>query len=517
MRRHFRTVGDTVAVPLDQAGIVCGIPSPMTAVGNHGAPIRPEERRRPAGLAMEGACHSGRGDGISDANERSRQRNGGDMPSLDIEPVDRRFLPPVGRGALIILFICYAVNLLDRSIISFLAVPLKADLHLSDAEFGTITGPVFSTAYASFSLLFAYFADRYNRAKLLAGFLIVWSGATLACGFVSSFTQLLLARLVVGIGEAGGTPTSYALVSDCVPKERLSSAYATFALATPCGILLAATAGTAVGEYYGWRVAFMACGIVGLLLVLAVRWKIRDFRAVTPAPSGPGRPHPLRALLGGTAVSFRKFKSCRSTVLVLGSYSFSIFLSSGILNWSPIFFHRYHGLPAHSASTYSGLAYCAGLAPGLLLGGLVADRLARRNRMGMLYLPWVVMPLSLPLFILAFQSANWHVALTALALGAFTLQLGTGATWGAFNATILPEVRAFGTAGLLVGSALIGGGLGNLLVGVLSDQLTGSLGASGLRAALLIVVPLFGFIAWSFLVLAGRFYIADLDRRDLGR
>lgn len=415
-----------------------------------------------------------------------------------------------------LLFLSYAINQMDRTIISFLAVPIKFDLGLSDAQFGIITGPAFSIPYGIFSFLFAYYADRGNRVHLLAAFLAVWSLATFACGFAGSFLQLLLARLVVGIGEAGGTPTSMALVTDCVSKERLSSAYAIFLLASPCGILTAAVAGSYIAERYSWNVAFFVCGVFGLLAACVTKLKVRDPRMQTSiADRGTTIQRSPKEILVSIVHASKIMIRRRSVVLILFSYSFSQFVSMVLLNWAPIFLNRYHSLNVHDASLYLGIAFVCGLAPGLIVGGLVSDRLAQRSQLWMIHVPIISLSLATPLLLMAFYVADWPVALGVFALGVFSAQAGTGPTLAAFIATLPSQIRATGTAALLLGTTMISGGLGNLLVGVMSDQLVPVLGASSLHFVLTVITIMFGVISVIFLIMSRKYYPADLRNSSL--
>jgi MFS family permease len=428
------------------------------------------------------------------------------MSAVEARPVARS----INVFIFAMLFLCYVVNLIDRSIISFVAIPMKKELNLSDGQFGILTGPVFSITYGLFAFVFAYYADRGNRARILVAVLILWSVATAACSLVNSFLQLFLGRLLVGVGEAGGTPTAMALVTDCAPKERLSSAYAIFILATPCGVLLAAVSGSYIAEHFGWRMAFLVCGLVGLPLAALIGLKLRDPRAELRNGRAENDAPSLGMMLKSIGDALRVMSSRQAMLLILFSYSVSFFLGTGVLNWAPIFFSRYHAFSPREASLYSGVAFCIGVIPGILLGGLVTDRLAKSNIMWMLYVPAVSIILSMPPLVIAYCAESKEVALLALAASAFLSQMSLGPMVGSFNALVPSEIRTIANSSLLLGAAIVSGGLDNVLVGALSDQLKGTFGTSSLRVGLLGVTLVSGVLSAIGFLLATRRYKEDL-------
>lgn len=424
-------------------------------------------------------------------------------------------MPRAARTSLWLLFLCYTANQLCASIISFLAVPIKIDLAISDLQFGIITGPGFSFTYGFFAFLFAYFADRGNRVNLLVGVLAVWSVATIACGLAASFLQLLAARIVVAIGEAGGTPTTMALVSDSVPRARMSSAFSILMLSAPLGFLISALAGSYFTEQFGWRATFILCGALGIPLAVLIKWKVSDPNVDRAGDTAAGEASfsPLQ-IVGGIFQSLKVIVRRRSVVLLLFGFSWAHYMGQVIPNWMPIFLNRYHGYSGPDAALWFGIAFVAGIVPGLLCGGFLADRLARTDPARQILVPVMALVLSVPLFVISFHLQDGTAALAVFAVGTFMSQLGMGPTLGAFNAALPSFVRATGTATLLLSASLIAGGLGNLAVGGLSDLLAGSLGTGSLRVVLSIVIPSFGVIAMTFLIFAGRFYGADLAALD---
>jgi len=186
-----------------------------------------------------------------------------------------RRLPPL---ALILLLAVYTVNFLDRQIVSILAEPIKRDLHLSDTQLGLLTGLAFAIFYTFLGLPIARLAERSNRVTIIGVSLAVWSGFTVVCGLATNYTQLLLARIGVGVGEAGCTPTAHSLIADYVPKSQRASALAFFAMGTPLGSLLGSSLGGVMSDTFGWRTAFLLAGVPGLLLTAVVFLTLREPR-----------------------------------------------------------------------------------------------------------------------------------------------------------------------------------------------------------------------------------------------
>lgn len=422
-------------------------------------------------------------------------------------------LSGTARLSLFVLFLCYTANQLCAAIISFLAVPIKAELNISDLQFGVITGPGFSFTYGIFAFLFAYYADRGNRVNLLVGVLVLWSIATITCGLVTSFIQLLLARIAVAVGEAGGTPTTLALVSDSVPKARMSTAFSLLMLAAPLGFLISAAAGSFFSGEFGWRATFMACGALGIPIAILMKWKVSEPREFAREPcANPGKSFSPAEIFGGTLASVKDVVGRKSAFMILLAFAWSNYAGGVLPNWLPIFLNRYHGYTAEEAALYFGVAFVGGIVPGLLLGGFLTDRLARRNPMWTVTVPLLAIATSVPLLLASFHIADATLALTIFGVGVFTAQLAVGPILGTFNAGLPSRVRATGSAMLVLGTSLLAGGLGNFTVGALSDLLAPGMGVGSLRIVLTIVIFTFASLACICLLLSRRTLLDDLAR-----
>ena len=190
---------------------------------------------------------------------------------VDETDMSSRITPAYRRYALILLVLAYTSSHIDRNIVGILIEPIKADLMLSDTQMGFLSGIAFALFYATLGIPIAVFADRSNRRNIIAWSIAIWSAMTAVCGTAQSFWQLAIARVGVGIGEAGSGPSSHSMIADLYPKEKRSSAMSIYALGVYFGIMLGFLIGGFVAEWWGWRAAFLVVGAPGLLIALLVR------------------------------------------------------------------------------------------------------------------------------------------------------------------------------------------------------------------------------------------------------
>jgi MFS family permease len=402
------------------------------------------------------------------------------------------------RLVLWLLLIVYIFNFIDRQIVNILAEPISRDLGLSDTQIGPMTGIAFALFYTFLGLPIARYADRpsTNRIGLIAVALAVWSAMTALCGLAQNFVQLLLARVGVGVGEAGGTPAAHSLISDIVPPERRSSALAFYALGIPIGSLLGSMIGGLLADSVGWRAAFLFVGLPGVLLAVLLLVLLRDPRRTGLAA------RPQAAIAAQAALSNREalkqILGSRVFVLLLCAASAASFLSYGKATWAIIFFQRTYGLSPGMVGFWFGI--WAGLAGilGTLAGGWLADRFGRSDRRHVLTAPAVGMVIAVPLSYAAYMASDWKVSLALLMVPTFLNSLYYGPTFSSAQGLVRPEARAMASATLLFCQNLIGLGLGPLFFGMLSDLFRPTAGEDSVRwvlygAAWLGLVPAFFF------------------------
>ncbi|GAA0765643.1 putative MFS family arabinose efflux permease [Erythromicrobium ramosum] len=401
------------------------------------------------------------------------------------------------RITLWILLVVYVFNFIDRQIVNILAEPIARDLDLSDTQIGLMTGLAFALFYTVLGIPIARFADRgtTSRPKVIAVALAVWSAMTALCGLAQNFAQLLLARIGVGVGEAGCTPPAHSLISDMVPPERRASALAFYSLGIPVGTLLGMIIGGTLADHVGWREAFVIVGLPGVALALVVLFVIKDPRHSNAAAILRGKNQPAALPLGQAVAEVMR---SRAFVLLLFAGSAASFLAYGKTTWTTIFFQRTHDLTPGQVGLWFGLLGGVAGILGTWAGGYLADRFGAKNRRHVLSAPAIGMALAVPLAIAAYHAPSWPLALALLFIPTVCNSFYYGPTYSAAQGLVPVRARAIAAASLLFFQNLIGLGLGPLFFGMLSDWLQPTYGADSVRyvlygAAILGLVPAFFF------------------------
>lgn len=377
---------------------------------------------------------------------------------------------------LALLLAVYVCNFIDRTILSVLQQPIMEELHLSDWQLGLLSGPSFALFYAVLGLPIARLAEFHNRSTIICIALALWSGMTALCGLASSYAQLFLFRVGVGVGEAGCTPPAQSLISDYFEARKRTTAMAVYSLGVPMGILLGATLGGFIAERFGWRAAFFFAGVPGLLLAVAVKLTIRepqrgasDAKQVLSASEiTPGIRDVCRSMWTNLAL---RHLTIGSVLASLGGY--------GIAAFSATYFMRAFELGPARAGLIAGIASGLSCGIGTLLGGILTDRVGHRDSRWYAWLPAVGLVLAVPLYLLSFwqMELSWAAALLA-APGVFHY-LYLGPTYGVLHNLVSARERATASALLILLMSLIGLGIGPPLVGVLSDAVAHSAFTAG--------------------------------------
>lgn len=409
---------------------------------------------------------------------------------------------PVYRGwVLFVMVLVGACSFMDRQILTMLIEPIRRDFGLSDQQLGLLTGVAFASVYTLAAIPAARLADRWSRRSVMAAAVAIWSAMTVACGLAGSFVQLFLARMGVGLGEAGGTAPAQALVADYFPPQQRATALSIYLLGAPIGMGAGlAFAGWVLVEY-GWRWAFILAGIPGLLIVPLLMFTVKDVRQKQVAGSLQGQDQrPLRETL---ATLWR----IRSLPLMMLGSTLMALLGMGLIAWVPAFLERTHGLAPTEIGAKLGLFLAIGSMIGHLSGGPLAGFLGRRDLRWHLWTPVVTGIIAVIVIAAALNSPPD----AAMALFGFQVFLtGLFAAPMIYMATTLaPDwARATSAACAMFAINLFGLGLGPLIVGSLSDVLRPSFGEDSLRIALLAALIVYIPAAISFL-LASRTYRSD--------
>lgn len=403
------------------------------------------------------------------------------------------------RYALALLFLAYVVNYIDRQIVTILQEPIKADLGLSDTQLGLMTGLSFALFYATLGVPIARIADRRSRSRLIASAITLWSVMTAACAAAGSFWTLLLCRMGVGVGEAGLSPPAHSLISDYYEPERRATALGLYSVGIQVGVFLGFVAGGLINHYFGWRMAFLVVGLPGLLLAVLIRFTMRE------PPRGqfdpPGAADGASESLPATLAALWRIRTFRFAALACGFHALTLY---GHGHWAPPYLGRVHALPLPEIAFWLALLAVLPGALGIWIGGILADRLARRSDKGRLWVAAGSLALLIPFEIAYALAPDVAMVLTMSTVTHFLGGMYLAPTIAFAHSQVEPRQRASASAVLLLGLNLIGLGLGPMLVGLLSDAaIARGMGSEGLRYALLAVLPS-QLVALALFLRAGR-------------
>ncbi|MCM2312013.1 MAG: MFS transporter [Steroidobacteraceae bacterium] len=399
---------------------------------------------------------------------------------------------------LAMLVLVYTFNFIDRQIVGILAVPIKADLGLTDTQLGLMGGLAFALFYTLLGIPIAMLADRSNRTTIMTVALVVWSAMTAVCGLAQNFWQLFLARLGVGVGEAGGVAPAYSIVADYFPPHQRARALGVYSFGVPIGSALGIVFGGVIASLIDWRTAFIVVGIAGIVLApifkLVVREPARgrfDARGSTGAPVGFGAV--MRLLLSKPSFWGLSFGASASSMMGYGMFF-----------WLPSFFVRSFQLTLLEASLYFGAILLVGGIAGIWMGGSLADRFGADKRRMYAIIPAFAFLATIPFYVGAVLSSS-----IVLAFVLFLVPTALGLVWlgpvlSSIQHVVPPQMRATASAVFLFVNNLIGIGLGTVALGALSDALSAQFGADSLRYAILAGTVFYLVAASMFLLSAKR-------------
>ncbi len=406
-----------------------------------------------------------------------------------------------------LLFVVYVFNFIDRQILTILLEPIKQELGVSDSAMGFLTGGAFAIFYTFAGIPIGRFADRGVRRSVIAVGAALWSAMTALSGLAQSFVQLALARIGVGIGEAGCSPPAHSLLSDYFPPERRATALAVYASGIHFGTAFGWLAGGQIADALGWRAAFFVVGLPGILLAALVQLTVREPPRGLSEGSRAGDAPSTREVFD-FLWSLRSFRhlSLASALTAFGGYA--------VATWTPTFLVRVHGMSLAEAGTWLGLIAGLAGASGAYLGGAVADRLRARDPRYSLWVPALASVAGLPF---AGLLLFWPDPRAALLLSIPSTVFGAmwlGPIFALTQTLVRVRMRAVGSAILLFIINLIGLGLGPQTVGLLNDLLRPRFGAGAVRWSLAAVVLAMSLWAALHFALAARTLRADLGAKE---
>jgi MFS family permease len=409
--------------------------------------------------------------------------------------------PGYRQFVLAVLLAGYVLNSLDRSILTLLLEPIRLEFGVSDTELGLLSGLAFALFYSALAIPVAALADRWSRRNVLILSVMLWTTMTALCGLAGSFVALVLARILVAVGEAGGNPPSHSLIADYFPSNRRATALGIYALGAPLGWMLCGLVSGWGIEHLGWRGTMMLAGAPGLLLV-PLLFAVAEPQRRQAAGAAVRDSIPLRKVLS----YLYSQSSFRHLCLACALHSVALYAAS---SFNPSYLSRTHGWDAGQIGLLVTLTGVTGLA-GTFLGGIVSDALGTRHAepRWQLWIPGIATLLVIPVQAVAYLGSG-AAMVSALLLSSLLSLVFFGPSHATAQALAGPGMRAVTAAVLLFAKALIGMGLGPLLVGIASDLLAPAAGAQSLRYGLLLA-PLFNLWAGTHYFIGARHLRADL-------
>jgi len=401
-------------------------------------------------------------------------------------------------GVLFILFLVYVLNFLDRQLLSILAKPIQDDLHVSDGQLGKIGGLYFAVFYCFISIPVGWLADRTNRSRVVACACALWSMATMACGIARSYPQLVAARMSVGVGEAGGVPPSYAIISDYFPARLRGTAFGLYNLGPPIGQALGVAFGASIAAAYSWRSAFMLLGAAGIVAAILVFAGVRE-----PRRGGLDLGHddaaPARESFWKT---FGMFFTRPVLILVSLASGATQFVTYASINFTTLFLMREKGMTLHQVALWYALLVGIAISAGIFTSGRLIDAFVPKSRRAYAWIPAAALLLAIAPFIGFVWAPTWPVAMLCLIGPTFFNYFYLSPAVALVQEEVRPQQRVLSGALLLLVMNLIGLGLGPTYLGAASDWFRTISPQHSLQLAFYTLVPFYLLAASLYMVLA---------------
>ncbi|WP_200911074.1 spinster family MFS transporter [Sphingomonas sp. Leaf25] len=409
-------------------------------------------------------------------------------------------VPPANRRAwfvLAILCFVYVLNFLDRQLLAILAKPIRDELGLTHGQIGLISGLYFALFYCVLSIPVAWFADRSNRVRVVALACALWSAATAACGLAGNYGQLAGARMMVGVGEAGGVPPSYAIISDYFRPGTRGTALGLYNLGPPIGNALGVAFGASIAAAYSWRDAFMALGIVGVATAIVVFLTVREpKRGGLDGASGIATE---RAPFWPTCRMFFTRRVLLLTALATGANQFITYAAA---NFITLFLMEEKGMTLNEVAVWYALLVLVSMGGGIFLAGRMVDRFVPRDRRAYAYIPAVALVVAAPFFAGFIAAPGWQLAMVLLVLPMGLNYFYLSPAVAFVQESVPPAQRVMAGALLLLVMNLIGLGLGPTYLGAASDWFASAGHARPLQMAFYTLLPFYAVAVLLFLALA---------------
>lgn len=413
------------------------------------------------------------------------------------EVLPRRALVMIG-----LLVVVNVFNYMDRVVLSVLLPQIKVDLALSDTQLGWLGGIAFAFFYAILGIPIARLADVWIRKHVVSISLAAWSLMTMLGGSANSFATLFLARMGVGVGEAGCAPASQSMIADLTTPDARSAAMGWYSAGTTVGVMIGLGLGGWLSGAIGWRWTLVVMGAPGLLLALVVSTLgIEPSRAKVSTTSHENM---ALATVPSAVNGLLRIPTFRHLLLAFGAAAFS----NGLLQWLPSFYMRTFDLSPSETGILFGFAFGTGSTIGAIIGGYLAARLAKRNRSWLLWQPAIAFAMCAPFVVALCFSPSVEIAIAFNVLYTLLGGIGVAPLMAAVLSVAHPDQRAMAVALVGFAGSMLGTGLGPVIVGYISDLLSTAGRANSLQIALAITAV---FPLWSALHLlwASRTFKVD--------
>lgn len=419
---------------------------------------------------------------------------------MPVEATGRTTRPAQSGGfVLAVLTFVYVLNFLDRQLIGILAKPIQDSLGVSDGQLGLIGGLYFAMFYCFIAIPVGWFADRTNRVRVLSLACGIWSGATAACGLAANYGQLVVARMAVGFGEAGGVPPSYAIITDSFPPGKRAAALGIFNLGPAIGAAIGVAFGAAIAARFDWRVPFIVIGLIGIGTAVFVWFFLRepergatDIQQTAATDAAPFWP------------TVRMFLSHPILMLAALGSGATQFVTYGLGNFAVLFLMREKGMELGEVAVWYALVLLVGMGGGMVLSGRIIDRLIRTSRAGYALAPAASLAIAMPFYLAFVWSPGWPLALLLLTVVMVFNYFYLSASVALVQDEVKPNQRVLSGALLLLVMNFIGLGLGPTWVGQASDWFKARGDANSLQSALYTLSPFYLVAIALFLLLARR-------------
>jgi predicted MFS family arabinose efflux permease len=389
-------------------------------------------------------------------------------------PFSKRYINYI----LFILTVVYVFNFIERQILVILQESIKKDLHLSDTQLGLMSGFTFALFYVSFGIPIARLADKRNRKNIITLALIIWSGMTALSGRAQNFIHLLLARIGVGIGEAGGSPPAHSIISDLFPPHGRATAMAIYSTGISIGILIGFLLGGWIDHYFGWRTAFLVVGIPGIAFALILYFTVKE-----PLRGFSENKTDARESISVKEVILTLWRSKSFRYLALGT-GMAGYVGYANTSWQPSFLARLHSMKSNEIGYWLSFSIGIGSGLGYFLGGYFADKIGKNEKRWYLWLPAASLLLAIPFSSVILFASNTKIALIFISIPAFLVSFYLAPCIAVTHGLVGLRMRAMSSAILLFVLNIIGLGCGPLVTGMVSDYLKPSMGAESIRWAL---------------------------------